>query len=95
MLRADLARAAADNYIASAGLRCTIRAVWRESAAEAMGETLMERQGSSFFVAGDLASDLAADLWRLNPWWENAPMRRRLVAQTRKRLDAEIAPIAA
>ena len=34
----------------------------------------MERQGGSLFVAGDLASDLVADLWRLNPWWENAPM---------------------
>ena len=61
----------------------------------------MERQGSSFFVAGDLASDLVADLWRLNPWWKNAPMpplppmRRHLVAQTRRRLDAEITPIAA
>lgn len=58
----------------------------------------MNRQ-NSLYVAGDLAPELVADLHRFNPWWEGAdmppqpPMRRHLVAQVRRRLDAEIAPI--
>jgi len=53
----------------------------------------------SFSIFGDLPPALAADLRRLNPWWENAPMlpqppmRRHLVTQVRRRLDMEIAPI--
>ena len=53
----------------------------------------------SLFIDGGLPSDLMADLRRLNPWWEGDPMppqpkmRRHLVAQVRRRLDAGIAPI--
>ena len=51
------------------------------------------------FIDGGLPSDLIADLRRLNPWWEDAPMppqpkmRRHLVRQIRRRLEAGIAPI--
>ena len=53
----------------------------------------------SFFADSWLSPQLVADLRRFNPWWEGAPMplqpqtRRHLVAQIRRRLDAEIAPI--
>ena len=53
----------------------------------------------AFFVDSWLSPQLVADLRRFNPWWEGAPMplqpqtRRHLVAQIRRRLDAEIAPI--
>ena len=56
---------------------------------------------NSFFIAGDLPPDLVTDLHLHNPWWANDPMlpqppvRRHLVAQIRRRLDAEIAPIVA
>ena len=59
----------------------------------------MATRQHSFFISGELPAALAADLRRLNPWWENAPMlpqppmRRHLVTQIRRRLDAEIAPI--
>ena len=59
----------------------------------------MATRQRSFFISGELPAALAADLRRLNPWWENAPMlpqppmRRHLVTQIRRRLDAEIAPI--
>ncbi len=58
----------------------------------------MSRQGS-LFIDGGLSPQLAADLRRMNPWWEGKPMppqprmRRHLVAQIGRRLDAEIAPI--
>lgn len=54
---------------------------------------------TAFYVAGDLAPELVADMRRFNPWWEGAAMapqprmRRHLVAQVRRRLDSEIAPI--
>ena len=54
---------------------------------------------NSFYIAGDLPPDLVDELHLLNPWWANDPMpapppvRRHLVAQIRRRLDAEIAPI--
>lgn len=56
---------------------------------------------ASLFGNGGLSPQLIADLRRLNPWWEGDPMplqpktRRHLVAQIRRRLDAEIAPIVA
>ena len=59
----------------------------------------MASRQRSVFIAGDLPPALAADLRRLNPWWENAPLppqpplRRHLVTQVRRRLEAEIAPI--
>ena len=55
----------------------------------------------SLFIDGGLSPQLIADLRRLNPWWEGDPMppqpkmRRHLVAQIRRRLDAEIAPLIA
>ena len=51
------------------------------------------------FADSGLPPQLVADLRRFNPWWEGDPMplqpqtRRHLVAQMRRRLDAEIAPI--
>ena len=51
------------------------------------------------FADSGLPPQLVADLRRFNPWWEGDPMplqpqtRRHLVAQIRRRLDAEIAPI--
>lgn len=56
---------------------------------------------SPHFVDGELPPRLIADLRRLNPWWEGNPMpaqpkmRRHLVAQIRRRMEAEIAPIVA
>ena len=56
---------------------------------------------ASLFGNGGLSPQLIAALRRLNPWWEGDPMplqpktRRHLVAQIRRRLDAEIAPIVA
>ncbi|MDE2725054.1 MAG: AAA family ATPase, partial [Gemmatimonadota bacterium] len=53
----------------------------------------------SLFADSGLPPQLVADLRDLNPWWEGDPMplqpqtRRHLVAQMRRRLDAEIAPI--
>ena len=53
----------------------------------------------SLFADGRLPPQLIADLRRFNPWWEGDLMppqprtRRHLVAQIRRRLDAEIAPI--
>ena len=58
----------------------------------------MVRQ-SSLFVDESLSMRLVNDLRRLNPWWEGNPLppqpktRRHLVSQTRRRLDAAIAPI--
>ena len=58
----------------------------------------MDRR-SSVSDAGGLAPELVDNLYALNPWWRSAPMlplpsaRRHLVAQTRRRLDLEIAPI--
>ena len=46
-----------------------------------------------------ISPELNADLLRMNPWWEGSDMpaqpttRRHLVAQTRNRLDAGLAPI--
>ena len=54
---------------------------------------------SSLFIDGGLSPALIADLRRLNPWWENAPMppqpkmRRHLVPQIRRRLETGIAPV--
>ncbi len=51
------------------------------------------------FIDRGLSSQLIADLRRLNPWWEYAPMppqprmRRHLVGQIRRRLEAGLAPI--
>lgn len=59
---------------------------------------MTERQ-ATLFVDNGLSMRLAADLRRLNPWWEGNPMppqpgtRRHLVPQIRRRLEAEIAPI--
>ncbi|MDE0070995.1 MAG: ATP-binding protein [Caldilineaceae bacterium] len=59
---------------------------------------MTDRQ-ASFFIDDGLSMRLAADLRRLNPWWEGSPMlpqprtRRHLVSQIRRRLEAEIAPI--
>ena len=53
----------------------------------------------SLFIDGALSPRLVSDLRRLNPWWEDEDMpalpktRRHLVAQIRRRIDAEIAPI--
>ena len=55
----------------------------------------------SLFIDGGLPPQLVSDLRRLNPWWEGESMplqpktRRHLVAQIRRRLEAEIAPIVA
>lgn len=51
------------------------------------------------FVDFSISPELSADLRRMNPWWEGRDMpaqpttRRHLVAQTRHRLDAGLAPI--
>ena len=51
------------------------------------------------FVDTAISPQLSADLRRMNPWWvgDSMPpqpeMRRHLVAQVRRRLDADIAPI--
>ena len=51
------------------------------------------------FANSDLPTALVDNLRRFNPWWENEAMpvqprtRRHLVAQMRRRLDANIAPI--
>ena len=53
----------------------------------------------SFFIDDALPPRLVADLYRLNPWWEDAPMppqprmRRHLVAQIRRLMAADVAPI--
>ena len=53
----------------------------------------------SLFIDTGLPPRLVSDLRRLNPWWEDEPMpkqpstRRHLVAQMRRRVEAEIAPI--
>ena len=53
----------------------------------------------SLFIDWGLSPQLIADLRRLNPWWEQAAMppqprmRRHLVEQTRRRLEARLAPI--
>lgn len=53
------------------------------------------------FADYELPPELVRALRRLNPWWEGHPMppqprtRRHLVAQIRRRLDAEIASIVA
>ena len=53
----------------------------------------------SLFIDRGLSPELVADLRLLNPWWEDAPMppqpkmRRHLVGQTRRRLEAGLAPI--
>ena len=58
----------------------------------------MSKQGL-LFLDGGLPRLLISDLRRLNPWWEGDPMpmqpktRRHLVAQTRRRVEAELAPI--
>ena len=58
----------------------------------------MNNQGD-FFVDLGLSPRLVSDLHRLNPWWEDEPMplqpktRRHLVAQIRRRVEAEIAPV--
>ena len=60
----------------------------------------MNEQGPHF-IDGELPRRLIADLRRLNPWWEGKPMpaqprmRRHVVAQIRRRMDTEIAPIVA
>lgn len=54
---------------------------------------------TSLFVDDGLPNELISDLRRLNPWWEHASMppqpkmRRHLVGQIRRRLEARIAPI--
>lgn len=58
----------------------------------------MSEQGL-LFLDGGLPPLLISDLRRLNPWWEGDPMpmqprtRRHLVAQTRRRVEAELAPV--
>ncbi len=58
----------------------------------------MSDQGP-LFLDNKLAGEITEDLRRLNPWWENEPMpvqpgtRRHVVAQVRRRVEAEIAPI--
>ena len=58
----------------------------------------MNTPGLASDVSG-LAPDLVAALHIANPWWAGAPlpppppMRRHLVAQVRRRMDAELAPI--
>ena len=53
------------------------------------------------FIDYELSPEFVRALRRLNPWWEGNPMppqphtRRHLVAQIRRRLDAELAPIVA
>ena len=53
----------------------------------------------TIFADSGLPTDLVDNLRRFNPWWENEAMpaqprtRRHLVAQMRRRLDANIAPI--
>ena len=53
------------------------------------------------FIDHELSPEFVRALRLLNPWWEGNPMppqphtRRHLVAQIRRRLDAEIAPIVA
>lgn len=53
------------------------------------------------FADYELPPEFVRALRRLNPWWEGNPLpaqprtRRHLVAQMRRRLDAEIAPIVA
>ena len=53
------------------------------------------------FIDYELAPEFVRALRLLNPWWEGDPMppqphtRRHLVAQIRRRLDAEIAPMVA
>ena len=52
------------------------------------------------FIDYELPSEFVRALRRLNPWWEGNPppqphTRRHLVAQIRRRLDAEIAPMVA
>ena len=53
------------------------------------------------FIDYELSPEFVRALRRLNPWWEGDPMppqphtRRHLVAQIRRRLDAELAPIVA
>lgn len=60
---------------------------------------VVSNQSSLFFVDGGLPPELVADLRRLNPWWEDEAMppqprmRRHLVSQIRRRLEAGIAPI--
>ena len=54
---------------------------------------------TSFFADSGLPPALGYNLRRFNPWWEGEAMplqpktRRHLVAQMRRRLDANIAPI--
>ncbi len=54
---------------------------------------------AGFFVDSTIPGQLSADLRRMNPWWVGDPippqpgMRRHLVAQKRRRLNADIAPI--
>ena len=58
----------------------------------------MNRQ-RPIFVDSEISPQLSADLRRMNPWWlgDTIPpqprMRRHLVTQIRRRLDANIAPI--
>ena len=53
------------------------------------------------FPKVEIPPQLHADLYRLNPWWTGRAMpfhprmRRHLVAQIRRRMDADIAPIVA
>ena len=59
----------------------------------------MMNKNLSLFGDGGISFALRADLLRMNPWWEGSDMpaqpttRRHLVAQTRHRLDAGLAPI--
>lgn len=54
---------------------------------------------AGLFVDSTIPGQLSADLQRMNPWWTGNAMplqpktRRHLVAQIRRRLDADIAPI--
>ena len=60
---------------------------------------VVNNQSSPLFVDEGLPPELVADLRRLNPWWEGDAMppqprmRRHLVSQIRRRLEAELAPI--
>ena len=59
----------------------------------------MVNEQTTFFADVGPSTEVAANLRRFNPWWENEAMavqpatRRHLVAQIRRRLSSNIAPI--
>lgn len=65
-----------------------------------MTDSIMDRT-SPVFPKAEIPPQLHADLHRLNPWWtgramtSHPQMRRHLVTQIRRRIDADLAPIIA